>query len=112
MANTPRALKRHGILVDLACLMPLAALRLVATQRGRRLGVRPIWPITAIPARLSAATRLTDCAAALELDDIGARLLDEATGVSHGVLVAHLVAHERQVTHRRGTVTALRNGTA
>ena len=44
-------------------------------------GVRPRWPITGMPAATSAFTRSSDRPGALQLDHVGAALLDQPAAV-------------------------------
>ena len=56
-----------------------------------------MWPITGMPAPTIARTRDSIAPGALELDRVGARLLDEADRVSHRLVVGDLERAERHV---------------
>ncbi len=60
-------------------------------------GVRPMWPITGIPAPTSAWHARERRAGALDLDRVGARLLQEADRVVQRLLVRDLERPERHV---------------
>ena len=73
-------------------------------------GVRPMWPMTPMPADTSARTRSSRGAGALELDHVGAAVLEQSPGVGHGLGVGYLVAHERQVADHQRVLDAAVDG--
>ena len=85
------------------------ALGAVAALRGRRLRRQPeVGDDRDARARQRADAR-EHGARALQLDGLRAGLLEEPPGGAQGVLVAHLVRHERQVGDHQGA--ACRPGT-
>ena len=60
-------------------------------------GVSPMWPITGMPAPTSALDARERRPGALELDRVGAGLLDEADRVVHRLLVGDLERAEGHV---------------
>ena len=90
-------LQRERVVEQLLRLAGGAALRLEAAEHVADCGVRPMWPITGMPASTIARTRDEHRAGALELDGVGAPLLDEADRVPDRLLVGDLVRAERHV---------------
>ena len=65
-------------------------------------GVRPTWPITGMPAPTIARARLAgSLAAALQLDDLAAALLDHPHGGRDRLLVGDLIGAEGQVADQQ-----------
>ena len=106
-----RRLKRDRVFVQLARLVPLATLGLVAAEDGGGLRGQADVAHHRDAGAPHGRRPAHGFAAALELDRVGPRLLDEAAGVSNSLLVRHLVAHERQVADHQRAVAAASNGT-
>ncbi len=93
-----RARQRARVLEQAGALRVAAPLHLEAAELGARTAaLRPMWPMTGMPAVTRRCTSSATATPPLELHGLGAALLQEAPRGAHAVLERRLVAHERQI---------------
>ena len=96
-ANAPASCERQRVVEQLSAASAVRPWARKPPSRVADCGVRPMWPITPMFDSAIARTRDGHPARALELDDVGAALLDEPDRARDRLLVGDLVAAERQV---------------